>query len=71
MTEDKEKLLLDYGGLLYDFDKSKDIFEKRKIVGQMNVINAILEVPKVEYQSPLQRMLSSPPNVKIPLKHTY
>ncbi len=66
MTEDKEKLLLDYGGLLYDFDKSKDIFEKRKIVGQMNVINAILDVPKVEYVSPLLHMLSSPPNVKIP-----
>jgi|DEB19_MinimDraft_2_1074335.scaffolds.fasta_scaffold289669_1 hypothetical protein len=53
MTNDKEKLLFDYGGLLYDFDKSKDIFEKRKIVGKMNVINAILEVPKVEYVSPL------------------
>lgn len=53
MTEEKEKLLFDYGGLLYDFEKSKDIFEKRKIVGQMNVINAILEVPKVEYVSPL------------------
>ena len=59
MTEDKEKLLLDYGGLLYDFDKSKDIFEKRKIVGQMNVINAILEVPKVEYVSPLQKLFKS------------
>lgn len=53
MTNDREKLLFDYGGLLYDFDKSKDIFEKRKIVGKMNVINAILEVPKVEYVSPL------------------
>lgn len=53
MTNNKEKLLFDYGGLLYDFDKSKDIFEKRKIVGKMNVINAILEVPKVEYVSPL------------------
>ena len=59
MTTDKEKLLLDYGGLLYDFDKSKDIFEKRKIVGQMNVINAILEVPKVEYVSPLQKLFKS------------
>jgi len=59
MTEDKEKLLLDYGGLLYDFDKSKDIFEKRKIVGQMNVINSILEVPKVEYVSPLQKLFKS------------
>jgi len=59
MTTDKEKLLLDYGGLLYDFDKSKDIFEKRKIVGQMNVINSILEVPKVEYVSPLQKLFKS------------
>jgi len=58
MTEDKEKLLFDYGGLLYDFERSKDMFEKRKIVGKMNVINAILEVPKVEYVSPLQQILS-------------
>ena len=56
MITDKEKLMFDYGGLLYDFDKSKDMFEKRKIVGQMNVINAILEVPKVEYVSPLQKL---------------
>jgi len=53
MTTEKEKLLFDYGGLLYDFDKSKDMFEKRKIIGKMNVINAILGVPKVEYVSPL------------------
>lgn len=59
MKTDKEKLLFDYGGLMYDFDKSKDIFEKRKIVGQMNVINAILEVPKVEYVSPLQKLFRS------------
>lgn len=57
MTEEKEKLLFDYGGLLYDFDKSKDIFEKRRIVGQMNMINAILEVPKMEYVSPLQKLI--------------
>lgn len=58
MTDDKEKLLFDYGGLLYDFEHSKDIFEKRKIVGKMNMINAILEVPKVEYVSPLKQILS-------------
>lgn len=53
MKEDKEKLLFDYGGLMYDFERSKDIFEKRRIVNKMNVINAILEVPKVDYVSPL------------------
>ncbi len=57
MTEDKEKLLFDYGGLLYDFENSKDIFDKRKIVGKMNVINAILDVPKVEYVSPLLHII--------------
>ncbi len=56
MTKDKEKLLFDYGGLLYDFDKSKDIFDKRKIVGKMNIINAILDVPKVEYASSLLKL---------------
>jgi hypothetical protein len=56
MTNEKEKMLLDYGGLLYDFENTKDMFQKRRIVAQMNVINAILEVPKVEYVSPLQEL---------------
>jgi hypothetical protein len=56
MTKEREKMLLDYGGLLYDFENSKDIFKKRRIVAQMNLINAILEVPKVEYVSPLQEL---------------
>lgn len=56
ITAEKEKLMFEYGGLMYDFDKAKDLFEKRKIVGQMNVINAILGVPKIEYVSPLQKV---------------
>jgi len=56
ITAEKEKLLFDYGGLLYELNNSKDIFKKRKILGQMNVINAILGVPKVEYVSPLIKL---------------
>ena len=48
-----DEKLLEYGSLMYDFDNCKDIFEKRRIVGKMNAINAILGVPKVEYISPL------------------
>lgn len=48
--------LFEYGQLMYEFEHAKDIFAKRKIVDKMNTINAILGVPKVEYESPLQKM---------------
>lgn len=54
--KDTDNLLFTYGCLMYDFEHSTDIFEKRKIIGKMNLINTILEVPKVEYVSPLQKL---------------
>ena len=64
MTLEKEKLLFDYGALLYDFDRSKDIFEKRNIIGKMNVINVILGVPKVEYKSPLLHLVQQENDIR-------
>lgn len=53
----RDRLLLNYGSLMYDLSKCNDYFEKRQIVGRMNVINAFLKVPKIEHKSPLLQII--------------
>jgi hypothetical protein len=58
LTSDYDKELTKYGELMYEFERSKDIFHKRKIIGEMNAINEKLGVPKVEYKSPLLHIIN-------------
>jgi len=54
-----EKLLFEYGGLMYELEHTIDIFKKRELVAKMNAINAVLKVPLIEYQSPLLRKFNN------------
>lgn len=54
-----DPLLFEYGALMYDFEHCKDIFEKRKIFNKMNAINTLLDVPLIEYKSPLLKIVIS------------
>lgn len=50
-------LLFEYGALMHDFEHCKCMFEKHKLVGKMNAINTLLDVPLIEYKSPLQKIV--------------
>ena len=43
-----DNLLSYYGELMYEHENTKDYFVKRKVLNKMNLINELLELPKVK-----------------------
>ena len=52
-----DPLLFEYGALMHDFEHSKCVFERHKLVGKMNAINTLLDLPLIEYKSPLYKIV--------------
>ena len=49
-------LLFEYGALMHDFEHCKCMFEKHKLVGKMNAINTLLDLPSIkEYNEQIKK----------------